>query len=358
MKNSVIFLLFLLLVVLRYFSSRPVYNVGDTLRVSGKVTTEPTSYDFSQRVSLLGLSFYLPNFPEVGYGDVIVVEGKVAKDKSGKRLILDNPKLVSLKTSEGKLISFRRKVIAFYRRSLPEPHSSLVAGVALGSKSNIPEVFWNSLKKSGTAHVVVASGTNVTLVAGFAMGIILLFFRRRVAVVASIAVIWLYAVMAGFDAPIVRAAVMGSLLFVSQIFGRMATGLRILVISALTMLVVRPDWLGDLGFWMSFTATASLMLFGKTFDRLFRKVPSLLREGLSTSFAAQIGVAPILYYAFGYVSIWSPFVNMLVLWVIPYITVVGIAAGLVGVVFGPLGQVALYLIYPLTSWFVWIINLF
>lgn len=358
MKNLVIFLLFLLLVIFRYFSTRAVYHVGDTLRLSGKVTTEPTSYDFSQRVSLLGLSFYLPKYPEVGYGDEIIVEGKVVKDKTGKRLILENPKLVSLEISQGKLVTFRRRIIAFYRRSLPEPHSSLVAGVALGSKSNIPEEFWNDLKKSGTAHVVVASGTNITLVAGFMMGLLLLFFRRRVAVVVAILVIWLYAVMAGFDAPIVRAAVMGSLLFISQIFGRVAAGLRILVISALTMLMVKPDWVGDLGFWMSFTATGSLMLFGTAFTRIFRKVPSLLREGLSTSFAAQVGVAPILYYAFGYVSIWSPLVNMLVLWTVSSITMVGIVAGLVGVIFEPLGRLALWVIYPLTSWFIWVVSIF
>jgi predicted membrane metal-binding protein len=100
------------------------------------------------------------------------------------------------------------------------------------------------------------------------------------------------------------------------------------------------------------------MVFEKSLSRAFNKVPAFFREGLTTSLAAQIGVAPILYYVFGYIFILSPIVNMLVLWTVSYISLLGSLAGLVGVLYQPLGRGILYLSFPFTSWFIWVIELF
>ena len=59
-------------------------------------------------------------------------------------------------------------------------------------------------------------------------------------------------------------------------------------------------------------------------------VPEILKEGLSTSLAAQIGVAPILFVTFGQFNILSPLINALVLWTVPYIMILGSVGGVVG----------------------------
>ena len=260
------------------------------------------------------------------------------------------------KESTGVLYKLRQKLVLFYQRALPEPHASLVAGVTIGSKASIPKEFWESLKRSGTAHVVVASGMNVTLVASFLLGLLVLLVPRKRAVPLALSGVWLYALLSGFDAPIIRAGVMGSIALAAQEFGRLNFAWRALVLSAGMMLLIWPTWLTDLGFILSFLATASLLLFEKKIAKLLRKVPSILREDLSTSLAAQIGVAPILFISFGQFNLLSPIINALVLWTIVPITVIGMAAGLVGLIIEPLGKWILYLVYPLTSWFVWIVN--
>jgi competence protein ComEC len=256
------------------------------------------------------------------------------------------------------LFVIRQEIISFYRASLAEPHASLVAGVVLGSKSEVPESFWNALKASGTAHVVVASGMNVTLVAGFLVSFLILFVPRYKACVFALLGIWLYAVLCGFDAPIIRAAIMGSIAFVAVALGKLSFAWRGLIISAVVMLIIKPQWIFDLGFILSFAATASLMVFGNAFRSLIEKLrlPKAIGEGLYTSLAAQIFVLPILYFTFGYVSIWSPIINMLVLWTIPYITVLGMIAAIIALIFSPLAVPILYLAYPLTSWFMLVIN--
>ncbi|MGB6838847.1 MAG: ComEC/Rec2 family competence protein [Microgenomates group bacterium] len=348
----VFWLLLILLIFVRYITTRPDFSNGDKIRITSRVSSEPIKYSTSQGLTLFGLRFYLPNYPEVTYGDKIVVEGIVEDGK------LKNPKLINLEPATGVLFKTRGKIIRIYQESLPEPHAALVAGVTLGSKSSLPEIFWESLKKTSTIHVVVASGMNVTLVAGFLMGILILFLPRKKAVPIALVGIWLYSLLSGFDAPIVRAAIMGSVAFAAQGLGRLYAARRALLLSAAAMLIIKPDWIGDLGFILSFVATASLMLFERKIARLIHFVPGIFREGLSTSLAAQIGVAPILFVTFGQFSLLSPIINALVLWTIAPITIMGGMAGIVGLASGFLGKTVLLLSFPLTSWFIWIVEVF
>ena len=295
---------------------------------------------------------YLPKIPEITYGDKVVVEGKV----DGNKLI--NAKLIEFKVKKaGFLYKFRNSLIKYYKRILPEPYSSLIAGTVIGSK-NMPEDFWNKLKATGTAHVVVASGTNVTLTAGFLLSISTYFLKRKKAIWICLVGIIIYIVLSGFDAPIVRAGIMGAILFIAQEKGRLVSAWRLLFLTGLIMLLIKPIWITDLGFILSFVATASLMLFQKRINSLLKFVPNILREGLSTSLAAQIGVAPIIYATFGQFNIFSPLINALVLWTIPYIMILGAIGGIVGLVIPILGKVILLIAFPLVWWFVGIVNLF
>jgi competence protein ComEC len=355
MKNlhKYIFWIFLILLVMfRYFSIKPKYSEGDMVRISDTVAGEPIRYETTQRVLVGGLKVYLPLYPEINYGDKIVVEGRV--EDGG----LSNAELVELEETENPIYGLRKRLLEKYKRHLPEPYASLVAGVTIGSKGEIPEEFWEALKITGTAHVVVASGMNVTLVAGFLMSVLVLVLERKKAVPLAVAGIWVYSVVSGFDAPIIRAAVMGSIAFSAQELGRLYDAQRALIVSALLMLVINPLWIKDLGFILSFVATASLMIFESRISSYLYYVPRIFREGLSTSLAAQVGVAPILYITFGQFNLLSPIINALVLWTIAPITIIGMLGGIASLVVEPLGRLLLYLEYPLSYWFVSVIRIF
>ena len=346
-----LWILVIFLIIFRLYSVRPPYKDNDKIRLTARVSSEPLVFSDQQRITIERLKIYLPLYPEINYGDTVVVEGVVSGDK------LKSPKLVKIFESQNFLFRVRNKIINFYKRSLPEPHSSLIAGVTLGSKSALPEKFWADLKKTGTAHVVVASGMNVTLVAGFLMGILVGILERKKAILAALAGVWVYALLAGFEAPIIRAAVMGSVAFSAQAFGKLSSASRALLISAAIMLLIYPFWIYDLGFILSFVATASLILFEAKVRRLIYFVPSIFKEGFSTSLAAQIGVAPIIFLAFGQFNPLSPLINALVLWTVPMMTVIGMLAGVIGGIFPILGRPILLLAYPMTLWFVTIIGM-
>lgn len=351
-KNIVFWSLILVVILFRYTSTKPKYEDGDKIRITTNISSEPVRYSFSQMVRLYGLKVYLPSFPEINYGDTVVVEGIVENEE------LTKVELINHKTSENILIGIRQKLLGFYKRSLPKRHFALISGMVLGSRQGIDGSFWEILRSSGTAHVVVASGMNVTLVAGFLTTIFLVFLPRKKAITAAIVGIWLYSFLAGFDAPIIRAAIMGTVAFGAAGLGRIKDSWRALFLSAAAMLIIKPAWINDLGFILSFTATASLMLFEAKVRRLIQFMPSIFREGLSTSLAAQIGVAPIIYMTFGQFNILSPIINALVLWTVAPVTIISMISGAFGLIVPGFGKLILYLIYPLTSWFIWVVEIF
>lgn len=340
------------LVLVRIFWTKPAYPEGKRVRVKGTVREEPVKYDYQQRLNLLGLKVFLPKFPEISYGDKVTVEGRV---KEGK---LEDAKLVSLEKGRGLLTNFREKIIDFYKKFLPEPHASLVAGITLGAKGDIPPLFWKDLTETGLAHVVVASGSNVSLVGGFLLGVFPLFFAKEAVIPFILLAIWLYAALAGLEAPIIRAAVMGSIAFSALALGKLSNAWRALFFAALVMLIVKPEWARDLGFILSFVATSCLILFQGKIEKFLKKVPDILREGLASSLAAQIGVSPILFVTFGQFNLLSPVANALVLWTVPLIMAISGVAGLLGLIIPGLARLVLYLAYPLTSWFIFINSLF
>lgn len=338
------------LILIRFFSTKITYSNGDQLRISGTIIQEPTVFPTSQRVFLSGIKIYLQRFPEVHYGDSVVVEGEYQDGE------LKKPKLISKAETTNLLINFKRKLVLFWQSVLPEPHASLIAGITLGYKSSLPQNFVDDLRKTGTTHVVVASGMNVTFVATFLLTILVLVFPRPKALTISLLGIISYCVITGLEAPVVRAAVMASFTFLGQITGRITQAMRLTILSALIMLIYKPVWLTDIGFILSFVATISLLLFESKVNSKLSLVPEIFRESLSTSLSAQIGVAPIIFLTFGQFNILSPLINALVLWVVPLIMIIGSVGGVIGLIFPVVGKLIIYLSYPLTSWFIWIVQ--
>lgn len=344
--------LLILLIIARYFNTRPVFRTGDRVKITTTVYTDPVIYGNSQYLRISGLKVYLPLTPEITYGDKIILEGVIEGDK------LKNPKIVDVGEGRFLLTNFRNKVIAFYQNNLPQPEGGLLAGIVLGAKGVVSRDFYDRTKLTGVAHIVVASGTNVTFVAAFLMSLATLIFSRRGAIVFVILGITSYLFISGFDAPLVRAAIMATVAFLAQETGRVVAAWRIFFLTVGAMLVVNPDWLTDTGFFLSFASTAALLLFEKRIREKLNFIPKIIKEDLSTSLAAQIGVAPILFVTFRQFNIWSPLINTLVLWTVAPLMIIGVVGGIAGVIFGSAGRLILYLGYPMLWWFVKVVGAF
>lgn len=216
----------------------------------------------------------------------------------------------------------REHCIEVARKYFPSPHSELLLGVTIGvdKLKDLPS-FNNALKDSGTIHVVVVSGFNISLVFSLVLKVIGSRYKTRNLIIAQIVTLF-YSLLSGFEPPVIRSYVMGSIVSWGKYCGRSLEAMYVLIFSGLVMILLDPAYLFSLSFQLSFMATLGLIVYSSFFEKIL-KSKFFLFEDLSSTLSAQVLVWPIISFAFGRFSILSPLVNMLILWTIPISTILG-----------------------------------
>lgn len=259
-------------------------------------------------------------------------------------------------------ISIRDRVVNFLEKALPEPMSSLAAGILLGVSRQMPSDFYQSLVETGTLHLVAASGYNVSIVAAVLMAIFSLVTTRGVATLGAIVGILFYVVIAGASASVWRAGIMGSLTLMAYYFGRPAEARRLLWIAVFMMLMANPLNLIEVGFQLTVAATVGILYIEPWLRRWFNIklvwLLELLKNYFYPTLAATFATTPIILFQFGRLSLISPLVNVLVLPVIPLIMGLTATTSLVGMVWGGAGQVIAWFLYPPLWYVTQVIKLF
>lgn len=363
MRRYVSYFLILLSLIgvylIRFYTARPSFEEGDRVRVRGMIQEDPTIINGRQKLVVAQIRIYLPIFPEFQYGERIAAEGVVAKGEGGWYLKQSEVSRVAQVSQVPRtFLGLREKILGLFGKFLPEPHAALLKGIVLGTKTSLDSNFFEALRTTGTLHVVVASGANIAMFAGGLLGFLATWVGRRRAIWPALAAVWFYVFLVGWQPSIVRAGIMGSIAFLAQSLGREFDAWRALFISALGMLLLEPQWLFDVGFQLSFTATAGILAFSTRIHKLIVLMPGIIRENLAATLGAQIAVSPILFFSFGQVSLIGPLVNALVLWTVPVIMLGGMAIMGLGLLWQPLGQLAAWFVWLPLEYFVRIIQIF
>lgn len=358
-----LFLRFLL-----FYHNQIQYKDGQYLNFETVLFSEPSITGKYQSISANLASgekifIKIPLYPQFYYGNSVRISGTLKRQALINRKIVMTMFLPKVEAVRNRSIvpfdsllavtSFiRQKVIYFFQKSLPPTYSSLLLGIVFGIKEQMPKDFFNALKSAGVLHVIAASGMNVTIVGGFLSSILGLFFKRQIALSVSIFGILFYAFLSGFEASIIRASIMGILVFSSQIWGRQSLASYGLLITGFVMLFINPNLLWDVGFQLSFLATLGLLYIKPIFDK------SMIGSMFGTTIAAQTATLPVLLTNFGTYSFWSVLVNGLVLWTVPILMVIGAAGATVGFIIFPLAQFILYFALPFLIYFEKVVVIF
>ncbi|NPA06372.1 MAG: ComEC family competence protein [Chloroflexi bacterium] len=321
------------------------------------------------------------------YGDEIVVRGRLWRPQPGstyQAYLARYGAVAVLDAQEGGWISgghgnalwawiyaLRDRAYALVRQYWPAPEYSLFAGVLLGLEGDIPPDLYDAFRATGTAHIIVISGFNITVIAGLMVRVFGRALGKRWGGLAAGIAIALYTVLVGADAAVVRAALMGGLALLAQQVGRRQHGYTTLAFTAALMAAWQPWVLRDIGFQLSFAATAGLMLFGEPLTRLTAQIlgrvlptawvqavlPSVSEFFLLT-LAAQIMTWPLAAYYFRRVSLISLVANPVILPAQAPLMILGGLAVLVGLAVPSVGQVLAWLAWPWAAYTIRMVELF
>ena len=227
---------------------------------------------------------------------------------------------------------------------LPSPQAELLSGILLGQNKNLPGQFKLALRDTSTLHIVVASGQNLSMVAGFFLSLAGL-IKRRNAVMLSLLAVLLYTLLTGMQVPILRAAIMFSLASLASLSGRVKEGWWVLLITAALMLLVNPKWVTDLSFQLSFLATFGVVVVSPILLAYFKILP-IIGNDLAVTLAAQLMVTPIIIANFHQLSLVGVITNLFVGWTVPFIMILGSLMVVGGCILGLAANIFLtYFIY-------------
>jgi competence protein ComEC len=259
------------------------------------------------------------------------------------------------------LLLLRLAMIERLGKIFPEPHAAFMSGVLFGGSGGLSEDLKGDFSRTGLSHVMAASGYNVSIFSSMLLTLLMrsALGRRRAIVVSGLFVIF-YIFLAGATPPVIRAGIMAATVMLGVWLGRKPHAGNLLLLSAFLMMIFNPKLIIDVGFQLSFGATAGLMLFGNWFGERIKFIPEIfgLRESCAASLAAILATLPIMLWHFGTISLVAPLVNLLVLPWIPYLMLLGgVALGL-GWLLLPLGTIAAIPAAALSSLILLLINWF
>ena len=310
---------------------------------------------------------------EVGLaeGERLLVDAKIMpfdKDYYGRYMVARGvagevyiaPENIIRRASDGGVgLWLREMAVERIKRLNLKPENEAVAlAMSVAERSGITPTLRQSYTRGGAAHLLAVSGLHIGFICLIAnlllawMAILRHGQLMRSAVV--IAVIWLFAAMAGFTPSIVRAAVMFSLLQIALQMASRTDALNTLSLTAFMMLVWDARMLRDAGFLLSFVAVAAILEWGVPLYRKCRRgAVRTVVSSIVVSCVATIATLPLTAYLFGTVSLWSVVtgtvmvmlaavtVGAAMLWILCPISILqGVAAYVIGSVTEAMNSIA------------------
>ncbi len=316
-----------------YVTDEPVFVTGyaDTsVRSGDSYKVKITSFG-GRRVNVDMLAGFSDETPEPfgkfsAYATVSRLEGENRTYMNGKGVIL----CASLSR-----VSFAgtEKNVLYYVNALRDHISSrfylssdrgdLYSCLFLGRRDLCPDKTASDFRDLGVSHLLAVSGLHVAaLLAGLELILTRAFGRRRyVFAVLAVSALF-YAALAGFSGSVVRAALMYFIMRSGDFFKSKGDGITGLMLSVSIMTVACPYAVYDLGFILSASAAAGIILIGAPASRRMIRVSegkTTVVKGLlyaAASFAvtlsALVFTLPAAAYGYGEVVFVSLIANLFI----------------------------------------------
>jgi competence protein ComEC len=141
-------------------------------------------------------------------------------------------------------------------------NTGMMEAILMGDSARLQKSWTEDYRTTGTFHALVISGTHVALLAGLLIFLMrICFFPETMAILATVPMAWLYAVLAGWQAPCIRSAAGISLYAIARLFYRRARILNVLAAVAIGFVFCDPGQLFDASFQLSFLSVALIGAF-------------------------------------------------------------------------------------------------
>ncbi len=228
--------------------------------------------------------------------------------------------------------------------------AALIAGVVLGADEGLSRDLQTRFRQSGLYHLLAVSGQNVAIIAAAILLLAALAgVPRWLGEVGVLGAIASYVLAVGLQPSVVRAGIAGALASLAWLAARPRDRWYFLLAAGVALLAWNPYNVLEPGFQLSFAAVCAIFILVPRIERRLEgyPVPRLLATPLAVSTACGLCTAPLLWFDFGRIPVYSVLGNALAEPAMPFL----LGLGLISAVVHPILPVIAESLAWINGWF-------
>jgi len=202
------------------------------------------------------------------------------------------------------LLARARMVDKFKRYFKNDGARAMISTLVLGYRVDLDQAIIQAFSATGTIHVLAVSGMHVGIVFLFLSFSLSWMKTKNLGVLRFIILlfsIWAYALLTGFSASVLRAAIMISFVITANTFSRQPNTANNIAASAFFLLLYDPKYITEIGFQLSYLAVIGIIWIMPMLTKLFMFSNSILNKAYTSillSCSAQLTTFPLVLYYF------------------------------------------------------------
>ena len=142
----------------------------------------------------------------------------------------------------------------------------------LGEKSDVSKDMKDKFKYTGLAHLIVISGTHISLVI---IGIVKFFdcinLRYKLKYILALIILTLYCMIIGMSPGIMRAYIMGAMMILARIFFENEDSKKSVLVSFIIIVILNPYSIFDISMQLSYAAVIAIVFIYPIVDEILEK---------------------------------------------------------------------------------------
>lgn len=204
------------------------------------------------------------------------------------------------------LFNTKKTVVNILKKNIKGRDEQAIAeALLIGYKEDLDKDLVQAYSNTGVVHIIAISGLHLGMIYLLLSWILnhISFLKKRKLLNAIILInsLWLFALITGGAASVLRSALMFSFLVIGKSFFKNYSIYNSLAASAFLLLLYNPYFLWDVGFLLSYLAVTGIVALQKPLYRLWFIRNKYLRktwELISLAIAAQAATFPLCIYHF------------------------------------------------------------
>lgn len=226
------------------------------------------------------------------------------------QIFLPNKNLFKVSTNKHTIFGYASSLREFINIKLEKfnfhpDQLAIINALLLGQRQDISSEIYNSYTQAGAIHILAVSGLHV----GVILMLLNILFRpielfkhgKILKTSLIIIILWSFAIIAGLSASVVRAVFMFTIVAIAINFKRPTNIFNTLAISLFFLLLIKPTFLFDVGFQLSYLAVFAIVTFHPIISKLWtppNKVLKFMWNIFVVTISAQFGIIPISLFYF------------------------------------------------------------